>query len=239
MRKHETDEERALRLKVVAIRNELHLRAKDGFYLTSERPSFFHRGDEAVFCRRSHVEAAARLALGQDFEVHLFDAFCLELEGDRACSSKNRVEAVRQWLLNISVALISPDPPELASLRFKFFIQKVAKARIWLDDDGLFAALQNKAHCLLQAISLDCELRYQELCQEPGGAELVSFQQEGAERSLSDATLPRKQSHGDRSASEQQQNVIYFSSPTQATISINKAVPGAAIRRQDHLQASM
>ena len=76
-----------------------------------------------VFCRRSHVEAAARLALGQDFEVHLFDAFCLELEGDRACSSKNRVEAVRQWLLNISVALISPDPPELASLRFKFFIQ--------------------------------------------------------------------------------------------------------------------
>ena len=236
LRKHETDEEKTLRLRIVAIRKELQIQAKDGFYLTSERPSFFHGGDEAVFCRQSHIEAAARLALGQDFEVHLFDAFCMDLEADGAVASKNRIEALKKWLLKISTALISPDPPELASLRFKFFHQKVAKARIWLEDDGLFAELQRKAHDLMQAISLDCEIRYQELCQEPGGAELIAFQKESTERKMSDDSGQMMLFHGDCSVSQQKQKAIYFSGPP--TISMNKAVTGASIRRQDHPEAS-
>ena len=61
--------------------------------------------------------------------------------------------------------------------RFRYFVHKVGRARIWADDDVLFQSLKAKAQILMDRIASKCDLRYKELCSEPGGGELVSVQQ--------------------------------------------------------------
>ena len=186
MRGKESDEDRILRHTVIKIRQELKISKKDGYFLGSERPSFWTGSKEALFLRRNHLEAAARLELGQDFDVALFDAFCLSLERETKTECEDRYLALGEWLLRISEGLIRPDffgrakgaRHKSAILRFRFFAHKVSKARIWSDNPVLFTRLQQKAHDFLDEIGEQCETRYLELCAEPRGEELVTFQAE-------------------------------------------------------------
>ena len=181
--KESLEEDRALKLQVLNIRMKFGLMPKDGFYLVSERPPFFIKNRMVVYLRQSHLEAAGRLALFRDFDIIHFDAFCLSLYVDQDAGSDNRYKALCQWLLELSEALISPEvvPPNPDSVyttvneRFRFFVQKVGKARIWIDDEGLFKELKIKAQFLMDRIASQCHLRYTELLAEPRGQELVTL----------------------------------------------------------------
>ena len=189
LQKDESEEERILARKVVEIRKDLRLTQKDGFLVGSERPLFW-RG-EIIFLRRNHLEAVARLALCQDFDVHLFDAFSLSLEGlgESGSVGEDRHSTLCEWLLERAVALISPDiSSEQAkvvldaestqssySTRFRFFVNRVSKIRIWAENEELFHRLQSRAQDLMDEIAALCDKRYQALRLEPEGAELTSF----------------------------------------------------------------
>ena len=244
-RKVESHDERILRLKVKEIRNELCLSERHGFYLNSERPPFWKRSNKVVFMRRTHFEAAARLALGQEFEINLFDGFCLSVEGEGDDSSKERAERLKllgNWLLKISEILIRPDSPDTAvnyppsSVRFKFFVQKVAKARIWLEDETLFAELKRIAQSFLDKIAIDCELRYEEIYLDSAGKELVTFQS----TEVQNTTLGQMiQAH---EGSEHSHTISNVSNSVETLSLSNKksigSANGAEIRRQDDPQVS-
>jgi hypothetical protein len=188
MRSKESSEELILRLAVTKIRQELKITKKDGYFLGSERPSYssWTGTKEALFLRRNHLEAAARLELGQDFDVSLFDAFCLSLERETKTESEDRYLALGEWLLRISEGLIRPEllgrakgaRSNSAALKFRFFVLKVGKAKIWNDNPMLFTRLQQIAHKYLNDIGEQCETRYISLCAEPSGDELITFQAE-------------------------------------------------------------
>jgi hypothetical protein len=199
LKKQESIDDRTLREKVTEIRKELKLTNQDGYYLTSERPSYWNRSKEVIYVRRIHIEAAARLALGQDFDVPLFDAFCLSLEGEKTENeiimgrNDDKYLAVAEWLLEISADLIKPDDEEAgftgtdadiakcppAAVRFRFFVHKVSRAKIWTEVDFLFPRLQRRANDFMNEIARQCDSRFACLCEEPKGRELLAIQPEG------------------------------------------------------------
>jgi hypothetical protein len=169
------------------IRQQLKISKKDGYYVGSERPSLWTGSGDVFFLRRNHLEAAARLALLQDFDVALFDAFCLSLESETKTVGYDRYHALGEWLLRISEGLIRPELSSNSKrgrhssatiLKFRFFVQKVGKAKIWADNPLLFIKLQNKARDYLDEIGNQCEARFKDLCAEPRGNELVTVQPE-------------------------------------------------------------
>ncbi len=180
-------EDEALVLKIIDIRRRLALMPKDGYFLYSERRPFWSNGREVQYLRQSHLEAAGRLALSRDFDIMHFDAFCLSFYAEHMTDSKQRYQALSQWILELSEKLINPStilPEKNASelgcttsnARFRFFVQKVGKARIWGDDSELFMSLKASAQLFMDQIASDCDLQYKKLCTEPRGQELISLQ---------------------------------------------------------------
>jgi hypothetical protein len=120
-RRHEPPEERQLKKAVANLRIKLCITAADGYFLTSERSkgqfaffSTWHRR-QPVNLRRSFVEAAAKLSMLEDFDVHQFDAFCIclrcstrEDESAEISAETPAYSALCNWLLEISRTLITP-----------------------------------------------------------------------------------------------------------------------------------
>jgi hypothetical protein len=180
-------EDSALTLKIIDVRQRLALLPSDGFFLNSERLPFWSKKRSAVFLRQSHLESAGRLALFRDFDIMSFDAFCLSLYVEQGAESKARYQALCHWILELSETLINPIPiPQdercchmgcsTVDARFRFFVHKVGKIRIWIDDNELFTCLKVKAQLFMDQIASECDLRYHKLCSEPRGQELVSLQ---------------------------------------------------------------
>jgi hypothetical protein len=116
--RNESDDERQLRLEIIALRKRLGLCKHDGFYLSYEAGPLWRRRDQTVFIQRNEMEAAARLSLLQDFDVKSFDAFCHCIEysylvlhrglAEEAKLSLNQYEELCDWLLETCRILIEP-----------------------------------------------------------------------------------------------------------------------------------
>jgi hypothetical protein len=194
----ESDEDRALHLKIGEIRKILRLCKSDGFFLGSERPGYWEaRRGVAIYLRKSQLEACARLALFQDFDLLQFNSFCIVMEGRQDENGADRYPDLTDWLLGIAAALICPYAPgEEASQqpgvvsgavlshadRFHLFEHKVIKARIWTDDKSLFLKQQRRAQVFMDDIALECDERYKRMCCLPHGPELVAFQWKATEK---------------------------------------------------------
>jgi hypothetical protein len=197
LRKGESDEDRLLRLTMERLRGRFRITHADGYIVGAASRLSWSSHRDCTVIQRSHLEAAARLALLQDFDVNQFDALCLCLE----CGGPAPLErwtrpyrAVGDWLVELSTLLIRPVVPSAiggdgkdalgeslgsplgVEQRFPYFVHKVAKARIWSDDDGaLFTRLQDGAALIMETVAGICDRRFEELCSEPGGRELVAF----------------------------------------------------------------
>ena len=101
--------------RIQALRQRLGITPADGFVLGAERvPMLRARGLVVVQIRRSHVEAAARLGAGQEFDIDQFDALCVLLRQQSGSSEPNRqYAALCEWLLEVSEGLIRPDIEEI------------------------------------------------------------------------------------------------------------------------------
>ena len=100
---------------------------RNGFVLSSEPVPWSWRQRDIVHVQKSNVEAAARLALYQDFDVKQLNAFCLCIEGERrvrqapgdgsfAFRRRGSVEGAGEpyelfcdLILEVSTELIRPD----------------------------------------------------------------------------------------------------------------------------------
>ena len=101
---------------------------RNGFVLSSEPVPWSWRQRDIVHVQKSNVEAAARLALYQDFDVKQLNAFCLCIEGERRVRqapgdgsfafrrSSGSVESAGEpyelfcdLILEVSTELIRPD----------------------------------------------------------------------------------------------------------------------------------
>ncbi len=229
-----SDEDRALHHKIAEIRKLLRLCKSDGYFMGSERPGYWEaRRGAAIHLRQSQLEAAARLALSQDFDLLQFNAFCIVLEGGLDEDATKRYGDLTNWLLDMAATLIcpsspgeevSPPPGKTAGSttgvlsgaeRFRLFEQKVIKARIWTDDPSLFLQLQRRAQRFMDDIALECDVRYQCMCGLPHGGELVAFQ--------SPVENPPKEEGGSAAGTAQTEGA----GPAPATTS-------SLILRQDH-----
>ncbi len=177
--RHEPPEERQMKKATAKLRNELCITAADGFLLTSERRSLSAvfaawQRSQPVYLQRSFVEAAARLSMFQDFDLHQFDAFCICLRcGTRDDESPENsatpaYSAMCDWLLDISKTLIKPDVSSHGDSagkvsfveskcnlayeeRFSYFQRRVCRARVWSDMGGiLFQRLKKIAQVCLR-----------------------------------------------------------------------------------------
>ncbi len=77
MQRSETEEEKLLKMTMTTLRSRLGIELRDGYALNTEPAG------RCVVLQRGYMEAAARLDLLQDFDVHQLDAFCLCLECGR------------------------------------------------------------------------------------------------------------------------------------------------------------
>jgi hypothetical protein len=120
--------------------------------------------------------------------------------------SPSPYSAVCEWLLDISRELIKPNincnesyeansdgiqSPKCslrAEERFPYLKQKVCRVRLWSENDGeLFDKLKAAVQLYMHDIARLCDDRFQSLCGEPGGEELIAFyavSNEGACNSL-------------------------------------------------------
>ena len=121
-----SQEERQLREGIVALRIRLGITLNDGFPLSSEHSLAlnwtWHRRKYHTIVQHSYMEAAARLSLFLDFDVHKFDAFCLCLQcsdannyrmGDEVDDFPAAYRALCSWLLDLSQQLIRPSIPDV------------------------------------------------------------------------------------------------------------------------------
>ena len=198
-RKSETATERQLRIKVTEIRRALKITWKDGYAVGSEGQTLFRRR-VYIYLSRAQIEAAANLEMMQDFDVSQFDALCLCLADGSPDSQRSDLLAL--WLLRCCKFLLKPDIPDQycsvthrklsmkqlihrasfsAPERFRYFEDKVIKARIWTDNKDLFSRLKLIAKNYMDKLSALCHLRYEELQQERKGEELVQFHLPGLE----------------------------------------------------------
>mmetsp|Transcript_4921 Transcript_4921/g.10911 ORF Transcript_4921/g.10911 Transcript_4921/m.10911 type:complete len:912 (+) Transcript_4921:5124-7859(+) len=202
-RRSQPPEERQLKTAVAELRTRLCITAADGFMLTSERSrsasAVCEHLRQPVIIQRSFVEAAARLSLFQDFDIHQFDAFCICLQcssgGDEntANSVPPAYYALCDWLLEICRTLIKPALEDLGEAegkgsitnnkcdlsneeRFPYFLKRVCKARVWTDMGGnLFQRLRQIAQEQMNIISQLCNERYMDLVEGDNGSALLTF----------------------------------------------------------------
>ena len=97
LRHQATEEERLLQHAIVSLRARLGIELRNGFALNTEQAETAgaalwracchwqwrgckRRDAERIVIQRTYMEAAARLELRDDFDVHHLDAFCLCLE---------------------------------------------------------------------------------------------------------------------------------------------------------------
>lgn len=92
LRHPETEEERLLQCTIKSLRARLGIELRNGFALNTEQTETAgaalwracwrsrRRDLELIVIQRTYMEAAARLELRDDFDVHHLDAFCLCLE---------------------------------------------------------------------------------------------------------------------------------------------------------------
>jgi hypothetical protein len=123
----ESEEEIALAAGIAELRKKLHIRRRNGFVLSSDKVPFWLHRYHFVQIPRSHMEAAVRLELQQDFDVGLFDALCILLRDgqdrplmhrapevksvsptDKTKEGGSTVQwvALEDWLLGISADLL-------------------------------------------------------------------------------------------------------------------------------------
>mmetsp|Transcript_14218 Transcript_14218/g.30377 ORF Transcript_14218/g.30377 Transcript_14218/m.30377 type:complete len:1807 (+) Transcript_14218:1506-6926(+) len=122
MQKYENEEEKLLQITMATLRSRLGIELRDGYALNTEPAG------RCIVLQRGYLEAAARLDLLQDFDVHQLDAFCLCLECGRiplAHSSgagsmnttrprnKSPYDKACDWILEVSTGLIKPGAPIL------------------------------------------------------------------------------------------------------------------------------
>jgi hypothetical protein len=119
----ETEDEKAVRLKIRELRDRFGINPREGFYLTTESVPLGISREKVTFLHRTWLEAAARLGLMQDFEVRHFDSLCTSLDTAERVgalnSSKSKVQelssqnpqtqALSSWILEIAEFLITPD----------------------------------------------------------------------------------------------------------------------------------
>jgi hypothetical protein len=195
-RRTESKEAITLRMKISEIRSKLLIERKNGFILQNERVPFLTK-TKFVFINTGYVEAAARIEMNIDFEVRHFDAFCHCFESDTVGMLSERVlmnnvstpqyNALCLWLLNICKELIDPNSsgkyttdysdstPKNSRERFAYF-EKISKAQIWKNYDGkLFKEVKGIANEFMERISLECDARYEKICHEAKGYELMSL----------------------------------------------------------------
>jgi hypothetical protein len=173
-----SQEERQLREGIAALRIRLGITLAQGFPLSSEHSLALNWGwrwrEQHTVVQHSYIEAAARLSLFMDFDIHKFDAFCLCLQCSGAMGDADDYpapyRALCSWLLDVSKQLIQPTIPALNlngtelklqsefqpelkmccslpdELRFPYFLRLVSKCRIWSDSGGvLFMELKKLA----------------------------------------------------------------------------------------------
>ncbi len=170
-----SQEERQLREAISALRIRLGITLNQGFPLSSEHSLalnwVWRRQEQHTIVQHSYIEAAARLLLFLDFDIHKFDAFCLCLQcsgvsnyrmGDDVDDCPAPYRALCSWMLDVTEELIRPTIPALkmkgtaelqpelnmcCSLsdeqRFPYFLKLVSKCRIWTESGGaLFKELK-------------------------------------------------------------------------------------------------
>uniref|UniRef100_A0A7S0M703 Uncharacterized protein n=1 Tax=Cryptomonas curvata TaxID=233186 RepID=A0A7S0M703_9CRYP len=111
------------------LRNRLRLTQRDGFYLNSEHIAPWRNRSKLVVIKESHLEAAARLEIGLEFDMNHFDAFSLSLEEEKYCNTLPRQQSAQNvdnlsiqynaltlWMLEISDGLIRPDFGDVSHL---------------------------------------------------------------------------------------------------------------------------
>ena len=204
-RRQDSQEQKLLNRTIVELRARLHIRREDHHLLSSERPSMWTRQKDAgsyIIIQKNQMDAAARLALLQDFDLYLFDAFCLGLECEaRAVSPQSNYKSLRnfdhdlrteqyaalcEWLLDMCSMLVKPHclmistEPDTCPLRFEerfpYFMKKVIRARIWTDhSDFLFQKLKKIAGTYMSAIEQSCSLCFDTMCQQPEADALISY----------------------------------------------------------------
>ena len=191
--RHKSDDEKELDSAVTAFRARLRINKVDGFVLHTERVSLLADTKFLVFINKSYVEAAARIALSEDFNLLHFDALCNCLE----CHSSNigvgtgnggkygspQYEALCAWILEVCKALIDPglenqakDPKRKPALeRFAYF-EKICGAQIWKSrHQELFERLKGAAGGFMNQIAHMCNERYGQVLQQPGGVNLAGL----------------------------------------------------------------
>ena len=179
--RHEQLDERQLKQAIAELRVRLRITAVDGYLLTSERSNVFlglrqqWQKRRSVIIQRSFVEAAARLLLFQDFDIHQFDAFCICLRcsrgGDESVhdtTAPPEYYTLCDWLLDICTTLVRPALAGHGKVvgkgsfidrecclahdeRFYYFL-RVCRARVWSDMGGkLFQRLKRVAQARIWA----------------------------------------------------------------------------------------
>jgi hypothetical protein len=85
------------------LRERLHIRRADGYFLGAERGPLFAGREGVVHVQQAAIDAAARLArLRDDFDGKHLDVFCAALQGPE------QQARLRAWLLEVCYALLDP-----------------------------------------------------------------------------------------------------------------------------------
>ena len=190
MRKRLDVEEAALALKMRQLRARFRLTKKDGYIFHSEK-RWWDRGLGVIHLRQGHLEALARFALHQEFDLVQFNGMCNFVEEEdffeqrgAHSSLKSRYQDLCEYILEVSTQLIVPDiprsidkfrAPDDISRRYRYFFNMVMKANIWQNDSQLFESLKAAASKFMDEISDLCRVRHEKLRLEASGQELVDF----------------------------------------------------------------
>ena len=209
--------ERCLLREMTLLRAKLRITRRDGFILSSERIWWWERMRSLgwTVIQRNYLEAAAHLAMLQDFDVQQFDAFCLCLEYDSLDTlgtqgSRTAYEALCEWILDICNVLIQPDLrgyegtlpliakhdscPLPADQRFPYFKKKICRARIWSDNqNALFLKLKATAKDHMNTVAALCNERFRVLEGDSQGQSLIAYPSTPAE--AEDTDQVRRQDH--------------------------------------------
>jgi hypothetical protein len=193
--RQKSKEEKDLDAAMSTLRVRLKIGKADGFVLHTERVSFLADTKFLVFINKSYLEAAARIALSDDFNLLHFDALCNTLECHNSNSKAERgsgsgkdasaqYEALCDWILEVCKALIDPgleiqpEDPKRKPARERFaYFERVCAAQIWKSRHaGLFERLKGVAGSFMDQIAQMCNERFRQIVQEPGGSSLVGLQ---------------------------------------------------------------
>ena len=122
LRSREDAGNKRLTKKIAELRETLHITRSNGFYLSQEKLPRSAKLDSVVIIQRVHMEAAAKLALWEDFDSNYFDAFCVSLQSFESLDTfsvnfampedmkKLPYQKLREWLVkDVIRPLLEPD----------------------------------------------------------------------------------------------------------------------------------